>query len=271
MLEIDELDNKVKAQAEELLLTAFGELIHLCVEYGITTKRAADLLTTAHFQALSNMGVSRIDMVPLTGFSPKTVRRMLDAGKRRDETDMVLRVIGDWQADPDFPLTLPLDGEWPSFADLRDKYGGDLTLAALSNALTRRGLAERNGKCIKLLSASLLPEKGEADLIPVATDAIRDLTATITNNLLGKQPLMQRRIFSYRVEKQNIPSLRNDLKPIVHEFRDKIRLTLRKHETTDAKASDVEIGVGVFEFMHDSEFKMSSNLNPQNQELEDES
>lgn len=243
-------DSDIKERAEELLSDVFEHLLGIAQTYGITTKRQLVLLMAAQVRALENQGVSRVDIRPVTGLSAKTVRKLANHGHGSDETDMVAIFISDWASDADFPNKLAIDGEWPCFIDLCEKYGKDLTPAAISNALLQKGLAEKTGTHITLLSNSLISAAGKPELIPLASDALIDLISTITNNLSGNTPLMQRRLYTHRIPEENYEKYRADMKAAVTSFKDEAREILRKHEGGGDRK--VDIGIGIHEFFRPS-------------------
>ena len=120
-------------KAEKFLVRIFSMLLPVCQKYGITTKRAAELLTASHIKTLAESGSSQLEMIPVTGLSTKTLRRYARDGGGIDETDIVSRVIGDWKNDPEFPSVLTLDKKWPGFDDLCERYGREMSPSALLN------------------------------------------------------------------------------------------------------------------------------------------
>lgn len=236
-----------KDLAEQLLIDVFEQLLIITQLYGITTKRAAELLMSAQVTALEKQGVSRVNIRPLSGLSAKTVRKLANHGHGEDETDLLATFISDWNSDSSFPNTLFLDASWPSFLDLCDKYGRDLTPAAISNGLESRGLVKKVGNKITLLKDNLISNVGDPDLVHLASDALQDLISTIGNNLSGKTPLMQRRMYTYRIPESSMEELRSEMREAVNDLRGKAREILRKYESGDDQG--VDVGIGLYEFI----------------------
>jgi len=248
-----------KRNAEKLLVTVFESILPICQLFGITTKRASDLLMFAHVRALEKQGRTRIEMRPVTGLSAKTVRRIATSDHSADETDLVANVIGDWNADSNFPPELNMDGKWPSFQHLCDQYGKDLTPSALSKALMERGVAEVTQEKIHLTKTSLIASHTHADTLRVASDAIRDLIGTLSNNLAGSPPRAQRRIYSYRIPIHRVEETRLALKEQIQRFRLKCREILRGHEETTDQG--IEVGIGIYEFIQQRDIKIEGGNN----------
>ena len=131
------------SEADRLLIEAFIDLFELAHARGITVKRMRDLLTIGIIRHLHGQGATRQQMMAISGFSLKTINRIMTRDITTDETDLVGRFVADWAENPGFPDSLPLEDPFgPSFQTLVDCHGHEFTSAAMLAVLEERGLVQ---------------------------------------------------------------------------------------------------------------------------------
>jgi len=138
------------------LLKALRPIARFLMKAGIGYREFAEISKCAFVDvATSDYGlrgrptnISRVAV--MTGLTRKEVKRLrqkIAAGSQivLDKVIPPAEIIQKWHTDPKFlddsdrPLTLPFDGESPSFAELVKKFGGDIPPDAMRTELKRVG------------------------------------------------------------------------------------------------------------------------------------
>lgn len=241
-----------KDAAEKLLEDAFTGLLSIAQREGITVKRMREILTSAQIHAMKGQGKTQQEIMAASGYSLKTIRRFLHNNTHEDNTDLVIRFVGDWTSDAEFPNILPLNGdEYPSFVDLCARYGGDFTPPSLVQILTERGQAEIKDGNISLHGKAVTPSPG-SEMLDAARSAIRSLINTLDHNLSGaRPPYMERRFWSHRMPCSAVPELRDRIRAHTALYREQILYELDRLEAETDHANEEqlsEVGVGVYWF-----------------------
>ena len=150
--------------------------------------------------------VSRVAI--LTGLTRKEVQRLLNRPDNAQHADgeeyhRASRVITGWVRDPDFgdgkghPHPLRMEAKGASFAELVNRYSGDMPARAMLDELLRAGAVKqlKDGR-ICLLARGYVPQKGSAEKLNILGNDTADLIATIDHNLYEKpaKPRIQRKV-----------------------------------------------------------------------------
>ena len=235
-----------KQAAEQLLESAFADLLAIAQREGVTVKRMRELLSRAQLNAMRQQGMTQQEMMAASGYSLKTIRRLLRDGEPEDNTDLVHRFVGDWSSDPQFPNALPLQGHhFPCFVDLCARYGGDFTPPSLAQILVSRGFAtvasqsnselgenEHQLQYIQLCTKALTPVPGH-EMLDFARQSIHSLLDTLNHNLAGHQPpRLERRLWSHRMQAAQLPELRERVRNHANRFREQVLKELDELEST---------------------------------------
>ncbi|GAB4186038.1 MAG: hypothetical protein Tsb002_10160 [Wenzhouxiangellaceae bacterium] len=241
-----------KEAVEQLLEDAFARLLTIAQREGVTVKRMRELLSRAQVQAMRGQGMTQQEIMAASGYSLKTIRRLLRSKTEEDNTDLVNRFVGDWSSDAAFPDRLPLnDDGFPSFLDLCARYAGDFTPPSLVQILTSRGLVVVDDGYIALHGKALTPSPG-SEMLEFARQSIISLISTLDHNLAGEHPpLVERRLWSHRMPKRAVPLLRDRVNQHIHGFREQILKELDHHETLafdDDSGGPDAVGIGVYWF-----------------------
>lgn len=249
-----------KDAAEKLLESAFTDLLAIAQREGITVKRMRELLSRAQVCAMRAQGMTQQEIMAASGYSLKTIRRLLHDENGEDNTDLVNRFVGDWSSDPEFPNRLVVsDQPFPSFMDLCSRYGGDFTPPSLLQILLNRGLVEVNDGYIELQTRALTPSPGH-EMLEFARVSIHSLLNTLSHNLAGQQPPhLERRLWSHRMPKSQVAELRIRVREHANRFRDEVLREMDELETvgrqqhdignnSDRETSHPGLGIGLYWF-----------------------
>lgn len=235
-----------KQAAEQLLEVAFADLLAIAQREGITVKRMRELLSRAQLNAMQQQGLTQQEMMAASGYSLKTIRRLLRDGEPEDNTDLVHRFVGDWSSDPQFPDSLPMQGrQFPSFVDLCARYGGDFTPPSLAQILISRGFAQlEEGNSqethIRLCTKALTPNPGH-EMLDFARHSIHCLLDTLNHNLAGAQPpRLERRLWSHRMQSAQLPELRERVRVHALNFREQVLKELDALESAVADSNEID-------------------------------
>ncbi len=152
------------------------------------------------------VSVSKLSVV--TGIHRRDVMRLWrDEEQPKADTDVVMRVIGQWQGDRRFqsrgkPKILQLSGVTGDFRDLVFSVSSDLNPYTILFELERAGAVEVRDEGIRLLSRSLqISGDSKKGLGVLAADS-SDLIAAVTENLLENS---EERNLHIRTEFDNLP------------------------------------------------------------------
>jgi hypothetical protein len=130
------------------------------------------------------------------------------------------RVQRGWLTDPMYrneqgrPKPIPFTtDEGPSFAELSNRYSGDVTPRAILDELKRAGAVEIAGEMIRLKELDYVPDDA-AELLDIAGMSANDLLGTIRHNLDPKleERHFQRTWYSKLIPEENVEPLRKRLK-----------------------------------------------------------
>jgi hypothetical protein len=165
---------------------------------------------------------SRISI--LTGLSRKEVKRVRENPRPDDDTaaekyNRAARVIAAWRREDAYtdnegkPLSLPLNGEGPSFDGLVRRFSGDMPHRAILDELTNAKAVEKtaDGK-VRLISSAYLPSADDEALLHILGTDTGHLIDTIGHNLVTIPP---HRRFQRKVRYDNLPS---EAIPVFHDL-----------------------------------------------------
>lgn len=247
--ELPMVDN-VKEAVEKLLINTFVDLMNIGRINGVTGKRMVEILPLALVRALRQQGLTQQRIMAETGYTLKTIRKML-AGVHLpvDHTDYIGQIVGDWASDVAFPGCLPLNGSgFPTFRDFCDRYGREFTPSGLLEVLLDRDLAKVEDNKIYLLERSVTPST-TLELVETAAGSIQALIGTLTHNLAQEKPaFMERRIRSRRIPRERIQILRQELRKLMENLRmDAIKLIDSAEEREKDGVTDLgAVGIGMY-------------------------
>ncbi len=189
-------------------------LIRVCLHNGLSAKAFSELTREVYAEvAKDEFGIdgksatiSRVAI--LTGLTRKEVQRLLNRGEAKstranDQYNRAASVIGGWLKDRKFagptghPRALFFEGRGGSFAELVQRYSGDMPPRAMLDELLRVGAIKRlrDGR-IGLLTRAYVPRKGPIQKLAILGGDTADLIATIAHNLycLDRPPRYQRKV-----------------------------------------------------------------------------
>lgn len=244
------MGKSAKRIVEGLAEETFVGLQHIVSKQGITVKRMRELLPSVLLQTLKRDGMTQQEIIAASGYTRRSIRRIMSTNLEKDETDLLERFMGDWVADPAFPPLLPIKGkQYPTFNDLCECHGCDFSAPSLLRILKERELVEVVDEYVVFKRGELispyLPERIES-----ARRSIKALFSTLYHNLSDAEPLFtERRLWSCRIPHDQIRTLRDKVREINMEYRERIMEELDAYEMasdTDEAACFSEVGLGVY-------------------------
>lgn len=243
---------RLRKATELMLQRAFVALMRMGLRDGVTVKRMAELLTAGQIQALRDTGMTQEEIMAASGYTLKTIRKVLQNPPELDTTNLLERFVGDWKSDPDFPDSLPLDGEnYPTFVDLCDRYRGDFKPGGLLKHLAESGLITIAGGLVTVHGRAVTP-RAVPERLQAAGSSIEALVSTLEHNLSGAAPpFLERRYWSHRMPREQIPQLREQIRELTYEFRDRLIVVMEAAENSggdECQQEKTTAGIGVYWF-----------------------
>lgn len=246
------MSDETKAAVENLFCALFVDMLELARVQGITVKRMRELLPVVQLKALEKAGLSQLDIVAESGYTRKWVRKILDEALPDDDTNPLDRFVSCWAADPRFPRTIAIEGEYPSFFDLHDLYGGDITVPSLIRMLKEREIVSINGEQITLDDKREVTSSSGVDQVRAAQSSLTALFSTLKHNLSSKsEPMTERRLWSHLIPESELPELRQKVREANSEHYQKILDILAEHQI-EVSSEDNQclpaVGLGMYWF-----------------------
>lgn len=240
-----------KLAMESLLEAVFRELLTIARAEGITVKRMREILPRVQLEMLRQAGLTQMEMVAESGYSRRSIRKILNEQISQDETNRLERFVSYWAADDDFPDRLPKSGEFPSFEDLCDVYAGEFTSAALLKILIERNIVRLQDSEV-VLAGRMVKAVSQVEMIQAARSSITALLQTLEHNLCGvKPPFIERRIWSQHILHSDVGAVREEIAEINEEYSRKVLNVLAKYQVSPQSSSgDADcvpsVGIGVY-------------------------
>ena len=215
--------------------------------------------------------VSRISVI--TGLSRKEVQRVRklprpDDRQSAEQYNRAARVISGWRRDPKFldkrgrPAVLPISGKEPNFDQLVKQYSGDLPFRAILDELISVGAVERKeGKRVRLLTRSYVPEKDDAMKIHILGTDAGLLISTIGHNLqeLDMDPFYQRKVAYDNLPSEILSKFRKMSAKSAQSLLERLDSWLSKHDRdinpSTAGTGRNTAGLGIYYFEEPTEKK----------------
>lgn len=242
-----------KTAAEAALSEGLAALQDVCEKFGITTKRATELLAQSHIKEMENKGYSQVDIVARSGYSVKTIQKFKSANLVDDETSLPRKIGRAWASDHQLPSKLSMDIKtYPSIQDLTNRYGRDLTPHAVVRCLVAASLAEEHAGFLYRKSPPVIPTK-VIEKLPIMGRSIRDLCKTVTSNLSAsskQEALPEVRIFTPFLKSESAEEARIALRDLSDDFHEQARIIIRRFEDPEKKKGR-EIGIGLYVFQNE--------------------
>lgn len=240
----------------------------LLMRCGMTWKEFAELCKSVFVEVASEeygirgrkTNVSRTAI--LTGMSRKEVKRQRDLLEGEtpvtsDKTTDATRVLSGWHQDELFldesgnPLDLPLEGKSASFAELLSRYGGDIPSGAMLKELRHANVVEEvgDGK-LRAISRYYMPVRLETESLLRAGGVLRDLAATLNNNVApvdDEEPRFEGIAVNDEMDASVIPEFREYMDKEGQRFLEKLDDWLTKRSSRNgAQKERVRLGIGVY-------------------------
>jgi hypothetical protein len=253
-------------------------IVSFVLKHGVTWEEFGELAKDAFVEvARQEHGIqgrptnnSRVAM--LTGLSRREVARVRDRlldGSEGDDTlqgNRLSRILTGWHSDAEFtdsnghPKLLPETGDTGSFADLLQRYAGDLPDSAVRKEMLQRGLIEeQNDGQFRVLKRDFVLSNLDPELVHQFGLALHDHGATLRHNL--DQDRASPRRFegmadNLRMSRRSYKKFQNLVAARGFSFLEEMDEWLAEHEideTEDANTRTVRLGVGVYFIYDESE------------------
>lgn len=246
------MNGRVRKATEVMLQKVFIALMQFAMRDGVTVKRMSELLTTGQIHALRKAGMTQEEIMAASGYTLKTIRKVLSTSALEDSTNLLERFVGDWKSDLNFPDTLPLDGEeYPTFVDLCDRYRGDFKPSGLLKYLAESGLITIKNGYVTVHDRAVTP-KSAPERLAAASSSLEALISTLDHNANGAEPpFLERRYWSHRMPEECIPQLRQEIRALTYEYRDRLIQMMEEAENAEKagpKTNKRTVGIGVYWF-----------------------
>ena len=214
----------------ELKQTALGAcqyfmrpIARLLLRMGIGYKEFAEAAKVAFVDVASSdyglrgrqTNISRVAV--MTGLTRKEVRKLRNLIAGQEISEAFKSRLGPcsvvthfWHHDPDYqdhagnPRSLSIEGEFPSFATLVRKYGGDIPSGAMLKELLRTGVAEMDGEDhLRAKTEFVIPRGVDADKFVSVSYSLSNLAYTLAHNVTVENagnPLFERFLWTDRLD-----------------------------------------------------------------------
>lgn len=221
----DDLRATLTAAVRRLLRPLVRILLRNGVPFGVFSDHAKQVYVEVAEQDFRVPGrkpsVSRISVI--TGLTRKEVSRLQREGDLTaapsERYNRAARVITAWVREPEFrdragrPATLPIEGEGASFANLVQRFSGDVPARAVLDELLRvEAVARTRDGRLRLLTRAYVPRTGEEEKLAILGTDVADLIQAIDHNLTHppEQAFFQRKVAYDNLVGQSLPGLRRD-------------------------------------------------------------
>ena len=205
----------------------------------------------------------------ITGLSRKEISRIHntpspDSSDNSHPVNRAARVISAWAGDPEFqddnqqPLSLPFDGDSPSFTELVRKSSGDMLVRAMLDELVRVDAVEVTDHKIRLINKSYIPVKSELEKLRILGTDTALLVETIHHNLQKDvdEPFFQRKVYYDNLPEDALCEIRFLARKHGQEIIELLDKRIQKHDrdvNPDVRGEGrYTAGVGVYYFEHSS-------------------
>ncbi len=242
-------------------------------EFGELARQAYVDVAYEHF-SIPGRKTTYSRIAVLTGLSRKEVVRLYGLRQQnqllgKSTPNRAARVVNGWLSDKEFqdeqqnPKSLPLQGEFGSFAALVSKYSGDITLGAVVDELERVGVVSRPDKnTVTLLTFGYVPHEDELEKIRIMSECAADLLNTAVHNLENDEQdaRFQRQIIFNNVSKNLIA----DLKQYSSEkssllLQELMQMCSSSNRDHDDKQQGRRAGLGIYYFESDNKTEENEN------------
>jgi hypothetical protein len=268
------MTDRSKTYLSRALRLALRPVVHLLLRGGMSWKEAAELLKITFVEVATEeyglhgrpTNISRVAI--LTGLSRREAGRLRKLLAEETEPEFegmnrATRVLTGWHLDPDFlddagrPRDLPLDGSAPSFAELAQRYGGDIAAVTLARELARHGaVAELDNGRLQVRKRYFMPSPLDPMAMLRAGAVLRDLGNTVAYNLDredGAATRFEGRATNVQMRTKDAKAFRAFLEREGQGFLERIDEWLSVHEATTAERQRYPMrrfGVGIYQ-IHD--------------------
>lgn len=262
------MNNEVNRILRESALKILRPLVRVMIRNGVSSGNFEELVRKAYVDEAFSVGEKNKQKTTIssvsaqTGLSRKEVKRLheqdeIDNIEIEQKYNRAIRVISGWRNDPAFTdtdgitLTLPVDGEQGSFADLVKKYSGDIPTKAMLDLLLAADCVSIDKNRVELVKHAYVPGKDSAEVIRILGTDTNELLNTVDHNLtaVDGDKRFQRKVSTAVLDKSAIEEFKalaeNRSQALLEEL--DAWLTLNEVRADDDDARYVSLGIYFYE------------------------
>jgi hypothetical protein len=245
------MNDDPKQAMEALIAALFRDILDLARAQGISVKQMREMLPAVQIRALVEAGLSQQEVMAESGYTRKWIRELLAEGAYKNgQHSPIDQFVTNWASDRRFPDRLEIDGDYPSFLDLHDCYGGDFTAPSMMKILQSRGIIQKENGCVILDPERKVTASSGVDSIKAAQASLTALLSTLRHNLSeDDRKRTERRMWSSSIPAEKLTELRAEMAELNAKHRKDILETLARYQVEPGQET-VEyappVGVGLY-------------------------
>lgn len=217
----------IQSAVANAVLVLLRPLVRFLLRQGISHAAFSDMAKWVYVDVASKeFGIkgrkqTKSRVAVLTGLTRRQVNTLQGSeAPYQDETPdafgRAARVLRGWGETDRYcdvggqPLDLPVDGDSPSFADLVRDFGGDAPTRAILDELVNVGAVKVADGVARRMTPYYLPTSCSPESLDIFAMSVRDLLATLDNNLAGddRPKRFQRVIYFDRLRPEVLEQVR---------------------------------------------------------------
>lgn len=245
------MNDDPKQAMEALIAALFRDILDLARAQGISVKQMREMLPAVQIRALVEAGLSQQEVMAESGYTRKWIRELLaEESNKNGQLTPIEQFVTNWSSDRHFPDRLSIDGEYPSFLDLHDTYGGDFTAPSMMKMLLARGIIEKKDGYVILGSERKVTACTGVDSIKAAQASLTALLGTLRYNLSeASSKRTERRMWSSSIPAEKLAELKTEMAELNEKHQNEVLATLARFQVEPDQA-EVEysppVGVGLY-------------------------
>ncbi|MCC6219949.1 MAG: hypothetical protein IT291_01770 [Deltaproteobacteria bacterium] len=184
----------------DFLVRLLKPVCFFCIQKGFKFQEFSEAAKKAFVSAASDsvleankkdVSLSRLSII--TGLQRRDISRLIQSSfDIKDEYNLLTKVIGAWQRQPDFssrgnkPRKLVFEGIESEFAKLVSSVSQDLSHYSVLFELERLGIARKDGNTVELLRNAYSLSSDAKNGLMLLADDIGDLVSAVDENLFAQ-------------------------------------------------------------------------------------
>ncbi len=208
-------------------------------------------------EAQSSNGKTTVSKVSAqTGLSRKEVKRLreleeVDIKQNDERYNRATRVISGWLNHPGFsddqgnPLSLSLETDSPSFAELVKQFSGDVTTKTMLDLLMNSHCIEFNDGKVSLIKRAYLPGTDSSEIALILGVDTAELIETINHNMIADKlhKHFQRKVSTHKLKTDSVDAFKQLCNTRSQVLLEELDQWLSEHETDQDDGHYVSLGI----------------------------